>query len=179
MHPTTPHLTAVQRTWPLLSRLSLLINPTPPEWAVSAARGHASVLTPGERARFQADCPALIADLGSLRMQWYRILVVAVLLAIAVGIRATEAPLDMIGTAVFGTTMYAILLPALLFQIGITYDLVAAVALQQALRIAPATPASEQRGSGTLVPSEVYVTSQAPVRRRNAERVDQDIERQD
>jgi len=80
----------------------------------------------------------------------------ATLLTIAVIARAFELPFDPQRMVIFAVTLYAILLPALLMHIGITYDYMAASALLQALR-STAADSVERRASAKLAPDEPLV----------------------
>ena len=127
-------LTATQRTWPLLYRLSLIVGARPTAWVVATARDMSRQLSPSERAACQAYCRHSVDQLARLRQQWRGTLLLATLLALAVIIRATQVPLDTSRIIIFAIALQAIVLPAIMIYIGMTYEFVAASALLQALR---------------------------------------------
>ncbi len=179
MHRRTTLLTTTQREWPLLPRLSLIFCTTPPAWAVASARDLSTGLSAGERARYQAYYPQHITQLTGLRRQWYGTLALAALLAMAVIARAIEAPLDMQRMVIFAVTLYAILLPALIIQVGITYDYIATSALLQALRSTKGADSFQQPASADLVPTEALAITPAPGTPSKAEYVEQEVEQPD
>lgn len=136
MSTPTKLLAATQRTWPLLYRLSLIVAATPAAWVVATAReiSHQHQLSPGERAACQAYCRRSVDQLARLRRQWRGTLLLALLLAIAVVVRAMQVPLDTSRIVIFAISLQAIVLPAIAIYIGMTYEFVAASALLQALR---------------------------------------------
>lgn len=179
MHPTTTLLATAQQEWPLLSRLSLIGCTTPPAWAIATANRLATQLSAAERARCQAQYPHVIAQLSGLRRQWRGTLILAVLLAMAVIARAFEVPLDMHRMVIFAVTLYAILFPALLIQIGMTYDSIAASAMLQALRSAEGPHRLEQRVSTAALPAEVFHITPSPGTSSSVEYVEHDREQID
>ncbi len=100
------------------------------------------------------------------------------LLAIAVIARAFEVPLDLQGMVIFAVALYAILLPALLMHIGMTYDYMAASALLQALRSMAAAPLEQQAGVSPA-PDEAFVIGAAPGAQLQPEYVEQELEQPD
>jgi hypothetical protein len=179
MHRTTTLLTTIQRDWPLPARLSLIFCTTPPAWAIASAHDLSSRLNAGERARYQAEYPQRIAQLTGLRRRWYGTLALAALLAMAVIARAIEAPLDIQGMAIFAVTLYAILLPALMIQIGITYDYIASSALLQALRSTAGADSLEQPVSVDPMPDEPFVVAPVPITSSKAEYVKQEVDQRE
>ncbi len=150
MKPTTQLLTRTQRNWPLRARLSLIVCTTPPAWVVATARSTSARLTPNERARYQTQFARIVAQLAGLRRQWYGTLILAGLLALAVIGRACEVPMDIRGIVIFTATLYAILLPALVIQVGMTYDYIAASALLQVLCNTEDTQLAQQPASSNV-----------------------------
>jgi len=97
----------------------------------------------------------------------------------AVIARAIEAPLDMQRMVIFAVTLYAILLPALIIQVGITYDYIATSALLQALRSTKGADSFQQPASADLVPTEALAITPAPGTPSKAEYVEQEVEQPD
>jgi len=161
MHRTSTLLSTMQREWPILLRLSLIRSTTPPAWVIASTHDLCSRLSPAERAQCQADCPELMARLSGLRCQWRGTLVLAALLAMAVIAHTFEVPLDVQRMVIFAVTLYAILLPALLIHVGISYDYIAASALLQALR-STAAETLEQRAHAGLMPNKAFLITPAP-----------------
>jgi len=175
MRRTSTFLSATQRQWPVLSRLSLIARTTPPAWAISSAQNLYGRLSPTERARCRADLPKRLADLSGLRRQWWGTLMLATLLTIAVIARAFELPFYPQRMVIFAVTLYAILLPALLMHIGITYDYMAASALLQALRSTAADSLARQM-SACPAPGEPFAIGAAPGAQLQPEYVEQEVE---
>jgi len=172
-------LSAAQREWPILRRLSLIIRSNPPAWVVASVHNLCGRLSAAERARCQADSPMTIARLFGLRRQWWGTLVLAVLLTMAVVARTFEVPLDAQRMVVFAVTLYAILFPALLIYIGITYDYMAALALRQALRSTTASHSPAEQASAGLATDETFAISPAPGAQLQPKYVEQEIEHPD
>ena len=179
MHRTSTFLSATQREWPILPRLSLIVCTAPPAWAIASAHTLSSRFSAAERVRCRAACPQQIAQLSALRRRWWGTLLLAALLAMALTARLFEVSLDVQHMIVFAVTFYAILLPALLIHIGITYDYIAASALLQALRSTAVPHSPGQPASANLAPDQAFVIAAPPSAQLQPEYVEHEVEQRE
>ena len=134
MRTPTKLIDAMQVEWPLLPSLALVgIIDVPPHWAATSAQRIVARLQPHEMAVCRVQIPRQLQFLTALHQRWVVTSVLAVLLALAIVVRALATPPDSVQMGVLISVMSAILLPPLVICNGISRDYVAARALASVL----------------------------------------------